>query len=106
MKVTAESVSRASAELAKKAAISGSGANFMDNLKEMFLAPDKLLAQMADPEVTNITLGSLGTFDKNSPAFQLATAVFTSRNESAIQSVLSTIKFEYDISKSVSQLFG
>lgn len=80
--------------------------DFMANLQQMFLSPDKLLAQMADPEVTNISLGSLGTFDKNSPSFQLATSIFISRTEAALQSVLSTIKFQYDTAKSIGQLFG
>lgn len=80
--------------------------NFMDNLKEMFLSPDRILQQMADPEVTNITLGSLGTFDKNSPSFQLATSVYISRTEAALQSVLSTLKFENDTASAIGRLFG
>lgn len=82
------------------------GSNFMDNLRELYYTPDRVLKEMADPEVQYIELGGLGIFDKESSAFQLSSAVYFSRIETAINSIFTTLKQEDEMLKSLNQLVG
>lgn len=67
--------------------------DFKSALGSMFFESKNLLSDYADPKTTTITIPGLGTFEKLTPAGQLAVSVGFSNFENALSTLLGKVEF-------------
>lgn len=85
------SVSRAAAA----SSMNQNGANFRSLMKDLFHKSTDVLRLQADPDVDEITLEGLGTYEKGSSAFQMASSFYITLNQIQIETALDYINFIY-----------
>jgi len=75
------------------AALQNTGVDFRSLLLGLYNETTRVVKEYADPEIQMINLKGIGTMDKNSAAFIMASSIYLQQVQTQFETELSYVKF-------------